>query len=74
MLSSLVLYIALVIGLCVVMLGLSWVLGERTIRVPDRGLEPPPVVVDVRDLNASQEGPLGVVHKPCRHISAAQYG
>jgi NADH-quinone oxidoreductase subunit A len=30
MLSSLVLYIALVIGLCVVMLGLSWVLGERT--------------------------------------------
>jgi len=30
MLTSLVLYIALVIGLCVVMLGLSWVLGERT--------------------------------------------
>ena len=30
MISSLVLYIALVIGLCVVMLGLSWVLGERT--------------------------------------------
>ena len=30
MLSSLVLYIALVIGLCVVMLGLSWMLGERT--------------------------------------------
>jgi NADH-quinone oxidoreductase subunit A len=30
MLSSLVLYIALVIGLCVVMLGLSWLLGERT--------------------------------------------
>jgi NADH-quinone oxidoreductase subunit A len=30
MLASLVLYIALVIGLCVVMLGLSWVLGERT--------------------------------------------
>jgi len=30
MLSSLVLYIALVIGLCVVMHGLSWVLGERT--------------------------------------------
>ena len=30
MLSSLVLYSALVIGLCVVMLGLSWVLGERT--------------------------------------------
>ena len=27
---SLALYIALVIGLCVVMLGLSWVLGERT--------------------------------------------
>ena len=30
MLSSLVLYIALGIGRCVVMLGLSWVLGERT--------------------------------------------
>ena len=30
MLTSLVLYIALVIGLCVVMLGLSWMLGERT--------------------------------------------
>ena len=30
MLSSLVLYIALVIGLCVFMLGASWVLGERT--------------------------------------------
>jgi NADH-quinone oxidoreductase subunit A len=27
---SLALYIALVIGLCVVMLGLSWVLGEKT--------------------------------------------
>ena len=30
MLWSLALYIALVIGLCAVMLGLSWVLGERT--------------------------------------------
>lgn len=30
MLSSLALYVALVLGLCVVMLGLSWVLGERT--------------------------------------------
>lgn len=30
MISSLVLYIALVLGLCVVMLGLSHVLGERT--------------------------------------------
>lgn len=30
MLGSLALYIALVIGLCVVMLGLSWMLGERT--------------------------------------------
>ena len=27
---SLALYVALVIGLCVVMLGLSWMLGERT--------------------------------------------
>ena len=27
---SLALYIALVIGLCVIMIGLSWVLGERT--------------------------------------------
>jgi NADH-quinone oxidoreductase subunit A len=30
LLWSLLLYIALVLGLCVVMLGLSWVLGERT--------------------------------------------
>lgn len=30
MLGSLALYVALVIGLCAVMLGLSWVLGERT--------------------------------------------
>lgn len=30
MLSSLALYVALVLGLCAVMLGLSWVLGERT--------------------------------------------
>lgn len=39
MLASLVLYIALVIGLCVVMLGLSWVLGERT-RYTRATLEP----------------------------------
>jgi NADH-quinone oxidoreductase subunit A len=39
MLSSLVLYIALVIGLCVVMLGLSWMLGERT-RYTKATLEP----------------------------------
>lgn len=36
---SLALYIALVIGLCVVMLGLSWLLGERT-RYSKATLEP----------------------------------
>lgn len=39
MISSLVLYIALVLGLCVVMLGLSALLGERT-RYTKATLEP----------------------------------
>ena len=39
MLWSLAFYVALVIGLCVVMLGLSWVLGEKT-RYSKATLEP----------------------------------
>jgi len=39
MLWSLAFYIALVLGLCAVMLGLSWVLGERT-RYSRATLEP----------------------------------
>ncbi|MCI0748999.1 MAG: NADH-quinone oxidoreductase subunit A, partial [Nevskiales bacterium] len=34
MLWSLAFYIALVLGLCVAMLGLSWILGERTRYTP----------------------------------------